>query len=1262
MTSDPEIERLTAQLRQTYIDQGLAALPSVYPLAVNDFIFTRSVAGLVAIDFKTGKRVWNGPIDDATRALLDSASVEPASNAPRLAAWLDNRLWDDNIYGSLSSDGRSIFCVEDLASDLSGESMRTTVGPHGRILIEPANRPQNRLASYSIATEGKLEWDLAVAANDPRPELAGAFFLGPPLPLAGRLYVLAETKGEIRLIALRPKSDADTGATGVEVEWSQQLAMVERTISEDDVRRLAGATPSFADGVLVCPTSAGAVIAVDLATRSLLWGYRYQRGEEPQIRGRMAAMQMSSGNGTENEHWCDATVTIADDRVLVTPVESPAPTTNGVMPGPEIHCLNLLDGSRLWTQPREDGLYIGSIEHGKVTIVGSGHLRQHRLSDGKLEWTTVLPAGSMPSGRGFFTSDRYFLPLTSAEVAAIDLRDGHVSARAKSRSGQIPGNLICYHGSVVSQGADCLESFYQLDELRQYVEQTLATNAANPQAQALKAELALNEGRLDEALGLLRQSFQSSPDPRTRQLLIDALLQGLHDDFARYRSSVPELDRLIEHPAQRLPYLRELAIGLQATGETLAAFNAYLKLADLPTGSDELERIGPDATLLVRRDRWIQAHLRSLHASATSEVRRAIDAALQRRLDEATEADTAEALRRFLSFFEGQPIADEARMRLARRVAGIATPLESEQLLRQLAQSENAANQRSAVASLVRLLKEGNRIDDAAPYTAELARWSNDICLDQKTGAQLLAEWFPDDADPARSSTHAWPVGLVQKEVLKPQSASMTRVFPIDIRGPRGPYFDQMTVEFDQQAQVLLGRDGLGHERWRVSLSDNRNTYGFNHTLMHTRVDGHLVIASMGFQLIAIDTLGATGKWSPRILWRQDLTDVLPSRGLQPIQPRVVNMPWGMPRLMANDSFGRPVGTTGPVTSEMVCFQRQRQLVAIHPLTGKTLWVRSGIQPGSDIFGDDEMLFVTPPNSTTALVLRATDGHELGRRSVPAIEQRLATSGHKVLVWYTSAGRAHLKLTDVWAEQELWQQVFSSGAKPWPLEDQTVGVLQLDGRFALLNIADGHRIIDAKLPAESSLTEIFVFRTPDRYLLVTNRPWANRDGDNIQPIPSGGFGNPLIHGNVFGFDRTTGECVFTTPVEGRALSFHQPASLPFLMFAAQVYRQQRSMRESQPQVAILCIDKRTGRIIYDDRSAGPIPAIELVGDRDAHEALIRTPRLAVKLKFTEEAWPPESEKPPKPEDPLSTRAGRTISRSIEDWIDQQLVPLRFIFE
>jgi outer membrane protein assembly factor BamB len=1259
LTNEPQIERLGEHLRQSYADQGLASVPASNPLAVGNHVFLRTAAGLMAVDFRSGKRIWNGPTDEGAGFLLDPANSDSNNiDSTIVAGWLDQRLWDDNVYGGLSSDGQSIYCVEDLAAESMTPVLRRDPFAMRRgIQMTPTPALTDRLAAYSIAAEGKLEWELNTAAGDDKSPLAGAFFLGPPLPLGGRLYVLAEIKGEIRLIALHPKTDPDSGQKKVEVEWSQQLAMVEQSIAEDGSRRLAGAIPSFADGILVCPTSAGAVVAVDLTTRALLWGYRYQRTGDGTARERaMLSRFRDGGSSSDREHWCDATVTIAEGRVLVTPAE-----VEGSGSLTDLYCLNLLDGKLLWKQPRDAGLYLACVHDGAAVIVGAGSVRAYSLDRGQLKWSLPLPTGSVPSGRGYFNGKQYFLPLSSAEVAAIDVESGAIVSRAKSRTGQVPGNLVCHDGAVISQNVGWLECFYQLDDLENHIARTLKEKPNDATALALKAELALNDSQLEDALPLLRKSFAERASPHTRQLLIESLLEGLRTDFARFRKSIPELERLIQTPAQELMFLRELAGGLQRSGETRAAFDTCLKIVDLPGNSDELDRV--DAHLSVRRDRWVQARMKLLRDTADADELETIDGQLRKRLDAAKAAEGPEALRSFVHFFGSQPIAEEARELLVARLGDGALPLEREQLLRQLAESSDPARARSATAQWLRLLDANKKLDEAGSLAERLMQDPDAECLNGKTARQLIAELTKGSEKIEAPFEKPWPTGRVRREDLKQASlGSPNRVFALDMRGVKGPFFEHSTIELDNQSQAIACRDGIGNEKWRVSLADrgDGNSYPLNYSLSHTRADGHLLVTSLGFQLLAIDTLGSD-KENARILWRKDLTDVLPNTPRHMgIQPRVINMPWGMHRFMANDAFGRPVGSIGPVTTDSIVYQRQRQLLAVHPITGKTLWTRSGIQPGSDIFGDDELLFVTPPGSSEALVVRAADGQELGRRFVPKVEQRLATVGRKVAVWQIGHPRCTLKMRDIWTEQDLWEQQYQFGAKPWPIEDRAVAVMQIDGKFAIVNLPDGKPEIEATLKGEPSLTEIYVFHTPDRYLLVTNRPWSNKDGDNVQPLPGGGFANPLVNGYMYGFDRTTRELVFTTPIEGRSLTFNQPPDLPVMMFAAQIYRQRSSGRsETAPQAAILCIDKRTGRVAYEEKLGGPVNMIELSGDAAHRQMTIRTNRNAVKLTFTDDAWPTEAEKAAAAPS-LPVRASRTLGRGFERWLKGQSDVIRNI--
>ena len=55
-------------------------------------------------------------------------------------------------------------------------------------------------SAHDVRT-GKLDWELG---GPGAARQADTFFLGPPLPLMGQLYVLAEIKSEIHLLALNP--------------------------------------------------------------------------------------------------------------------------------------------------------------------------------------------------------------------------------------------------------------------------------------------------------------------------------------------------------------------------------------------------------------------------------------------------------------------------------------------------------------------------------------------------------------------------------------------------------------------------------------------------------------------------------------------------------------------------------------------------------------------------------------------------------------------------------------------------------------------------------------------------------------------------------------------------------------------------------------------------------------------------------------------------------------------------------------------------
>lgn len=1293
-TDDPVLEAKLQADRRINIDREVPILPGLHPLAVGDVVLMRTFRNLLAVDFITGKRLWEVPVDDPFETLLGSdASPSGIYNTAGIAAGVGHRVWDDATYGTMSSDGRCVFTVEGLSVAIGTRSSRRTVIVNGRPVSPPAQQPFNRLAAHDLRT-GKLKWHLggpafpSVGHEDALPNgrsalrQAETFFLGPPLPMMGRLYVLGEVKGEIRLFAL----DAETG----DLIWSQQLVLVEEDVLQDPLRRLAGTSPSYADGVLVCPTSNGAVVAIDLATRALLWGYRYEGDANS---GRIAQL-IALRTGTYPDHqpqdrWFDATAIIAGGRVLVTPLQSDS-----------LHCLNLIDGELLWKYKRNEDLFVACVGGDNVVLVGNRQVRAVSLTETwestekfqrpersgsstrlvEVERKVVRPKPAwsnravalpeIPSGRGFFSGDRYYLPLSSAEVLAVDLTAGKVVQVSKSRKGSVPGNLICYKGKVISQGVDGLEVFAQLGAVREEVDRRLTAEADDPVALALRGEILLDEGKQAEAIASFRRAYDLDADPRTRGLLRDALLEGLRLQFAAHRDRAPEIEQLLDEPGQRATYLRLMATGLHAAGEWRAALDHYMKLVDLDGDHRRIEQV-TDA-LSVRLDRWTRAQLSVLRGEAEGEAE-AIDQAIESRLRAAAQAGSIDPLRRCLDLFADHPAAEEARRELVRQMKNAGRWLEVESILWRQQESSDRAVAGAAVAELAQLFLQARRPEHAAWCYHRLGKEFAEVaCLDGKTGRELL-DALPQDG-PIRQILRRddqWPVGKVTPKVstISPRTNFYPQ-FSVPFRSGSAPFFAETTVRLDQSRRLIVSLDALGKQQWQLSAVQAGAQRGlpFDYSVTHARACGHLLVLSLGYKVLAIDTLGLSpqpeggptppqnGLGQPTLLWSHDLSD--PTFDMTSDSSQMALQQIGLIQ-----GFGGPFGMglqpaffpgysrawtsgLGPVTDRYTCFLRFRDLITVDSLTGELLWVRRGLAPQSVLFGDEEVLFAAGPDQTEALVLRALDGKLLGKRKVPRFGSTtqvlpdgstrpmpqppgpscIAALGRQLLVWSVGDRETTLELSDPWQQRQVWPpRKFSPDARFDMAGQEAIGVLEPGGRFVLVGLPDGRTIADVKLDRERSVSSISILRSGDQYVLVTNDSGARANPNQIIQVLPGNLSQPVFRGRVYSFD-LEGAPSWPEPVEIKNQHFllDQPGRLPVITFACAVYdRVQRGATRNQ--VSVLCIDKRTGRVAYPGLFPHTMSGFRVSGDPKTKTVELRLAGQVVELTFTDEPLPPPSE-------------------------------------
>ncbi|MEX2288236.1 MAG: PQQ-binding-like beta-propeller repeat protein [Planctomycetaceae bacterium] len=399
------------------------AMPSLRlrPILVDDTLVGRTLENITAVDLRTGRRLWESPSDETLavyRATYDAAHRKrPAHVVMKL---VEQRLEHDATYGTITSDGMRVFSIDGLGLAFGYRDAKAD-----RYVLPTST---NRLVARDLQN-GDVVWDRVSSET---------FFLGAPVAVDGDLYGLAEVRGQIKLQVRNP-------ATG-KLQWSQALASPGFGIVDDFHRRLAGLVPAVMGDVIVCPTGTGSVVALRRSDRALLWAYTPTYGPGDSLSDAATAnpnRHPASGKGD----WLDASVTLAAGKVIVKPRGSG-----------HIHCLDLHSGSLAWKQPCGDALFAAGVSNGNIILVHARSVTALQLANGQPAWAT--PATMNPiAGRGVIDKGRLHLPLTTGDVAAIDLNDGRLVAQRRIAKAFSLGNLAAIPGGAVSQTAHSLRSF-----------------------------------------------------------------------------------------------------------------------------------------------------------------------------------------------------------------------------------------------------------------------------------------------------------------------------------------------------------------------------------------------------------------------------------------------------------------------------------------------------------------------------------------------------------------------------------------------------------------------------------------------------------------------------------------------------------------------------------------------------------------------------------------------------------------------------------
>ncbi|QDT65798.1 outer membrane protein assembly factor BamB family protein [Calycomorphotria hydatis] len=1169
-------EQLVEQTSQHQFDEFLT-LPCQSAIAVDDQVVVRSLDGLKAFDRLTGKFLWSSSripgdlLPTLCRDIARRPVIKGRVQTSGLELFLRDRAWLDETTGTISSDGRFVYAVERCGVTRELKDPGDQGGFQQNTFGNPGS---NVLAAYDLKAEGRLAMVSGFSSSED--DLDNVFVLGPPLILGDRLFVIGEVDAEERLYELK----TDLINNRFRIVWSQTLVSPPIDIHNDPVRRLAGLSPTYSGGVLVCPTCAGSVVAVDPDRRELLWEYRYDRNVRlPAFsqRDRLLARVTGGINATLSrdgeDRWIAGEAIIHGDKAILTPRDSD-----------ELHCLDLITGEVVWRKDREDGLYVATVEQDQILMVGRSGVTARTLLTGDQAWPymTSLP---MPSGIGLRCGSVYHIPLSSGEIATIALDDGRLLVKSPVPAKAALGNLCAGNGSLISVTPDRLTLYPPSGMLQEELSQSITSHPNDSRYFALRGTLRLHQGDRSDAVKDLRSSLALSDNSPARQVLMDYLIDGLRLNADGQQSALRELEKLAGAGGVNLDLLRIRADANFLAGELAAAFQDYLKVI---RSLDDASLRTVDSVWKATELSQLKPRLLEIYQRADEPLKQKLDTQLLKTIAEVEKSGDQQRIERLADALRGVPGANQFVFNSIEALVNRGEVLEAERwLLELIPQADEETTQQASKQALLKLadiylvtgqaiaarntLSQINLPHNGGELSRELAQLQNQL------------RTLPSLTEFTNGSFEGRYLGLT------PLKSS----FAVAQIGAFPPEFDTWNFSIDANRTSLIAEDGTGRTRWTVNVEPRLPTGDprANITGNSMLIDGHLMVVILTDRFIVFDLLEDPGR--PRRLWEETLRAPGDAEGSSGgIRLESIIQPNGQAKVVLVDANGRQFGSVGPIRGDSIVYQIGEALHSADALTGNVRWRRKNINPGSLHFGDHEYVISIEPGADEAIVYRAIDGRKLGKTALPPRPHWRLTSGRYLIEHDPLKTQTAVRCLDLAKGSDLWSRLYSPGTKLSAVGGSELAVLEPNGNFELLSTENGHTIAAAKIPNRGNRQpqDIHVVRTKSHYVVMLTESHLLPDGK--ARVLAMGDSHRIINGSAHGIDRVTGELVWSRELSGKGFTDRQPRGLPLLFFNGRVRRNNFTRDEYH----LAAIDVRTGEVLFDELSALPVISFEVEGN------------------------------------------------------------------
>jgi outer membrane protein assembly factor BamB len=1228
-----ELERLFA--RDGKVSKSVP-LPAFFPITTPDMVIFRTYNGVFGVathDQAVGGRVvragdvrWVSRTTFGAHQMLSTGDTEEIDMRKNVQDWwttyaqagVTSVLYENPLIGGLAHDGQNVYFIDDVAIPpppvYNDPNFGIQQGPQFRQSGELADAVRaGRLAAVDMRT-GSVKWELGrVRVPEGAPPLPNrlnedeadkatsafqlcldAVFLSTPLPMDGKLYVLAEQAGVMRLICLDPRVlVAVPGRPNVKVPallWTQKLGRPSNNLPQDSIRRYQGAVLAAGDGIILCPTNSGAIVAVDSMSRSLLWAHAYKfldpnsRPTRPQFdqTGRPIMPQQ-----LKPDRWRAGGPIVSNGRVVLTAYDSD-----------KLECLDLRSGKVLWTTPRGgDDLY-ASVVNDRVLVVGTNQVRAYHLTgESEKQEPKVAFAGvsvATPTGHGVGGKGVYYLPVRQenagrdsvppAEIWAVNVETGQVvsktAARKRNDNAELAkfgiGNLVFQDGMVFAQSAWELACYPQLEQKKAEMNKLLAANPKDPVGLLARGELLLDDGKLRDAIADFKEAQKNNlpveKQPLLREKLYLVYTELIRNDFAAGEAYLAEYEALCEVPVddeldpvekqkrrdeterRRRLSLYLLARGREGQGRLGEAFDKYLALANLGEGKSLLD-MPDEPNVRMRPDVWARGRIESMIRKANNpEARKSLEDRVGKEWADVKGGTDLKKLREFVAvfgpFFQA---GAEAQFLLADKLIQTKNEAELREAQTHLSQLRATADdpivRARATEALARLMVMNRLMEDAVGLYLQLGKDYPDVLVrDGKTGADFMRSLLTDKRllpylEPSR---YPLPTRVKAEQAPPSPAANNNGQFEVEPGGDLYPMYKRYRFTMDQYSSqngtwTLKAFDRTtGAEKARFGGFTppqiyNPGSFPFS---KYVQGSGQLVLVQLGTWVYCLDLAEKKERWQKNLLGD-------PTPGVV-VNPQIQNPgPDGEVTIKYAEGFYLTFGRAAVLQPGYCALLTRDGIEVVEPQTRRVLWTRRNVPERTQLYGDARYLVVVETDAAkkpvSVKLLRATDGMvvdgspDSGR--VLAGARTFHLHGHTALLGEGTGDQPRtLRLYDLATGKDVWKKTYDPKAVPIKsMTGEWAGYVRPNGEAEVIEVATGKVAATLRIDEKNIETDLKpardaqVFADADRFYLFLDRDPALPATNNTRRVPM--YNNTLrtvaVNGPLYAFDRATGRRLWT---------------------------------------------------------------------------------------------------------------------------------------